>query len=122
VEPTSNALVDEMIEAYGGLAKWNSLKNADIHAIQLGATFAIKGVAGILNDFHYEVSTRQRIYPLGPRGARDGFMRFIESSVTEAVIRASEMPIFVIRMAKEFADASPGMWSNAVAPSPTTDA
>ncbi|MGA2761321.1 MAG: hypothetical protein ABSF08_13500 [Candidatus Cybelea sp.] len=55
MEPTSNALVNEMIDAYGGMAKWNSLKNADIHAIQLGATFAIKGVAGVLNDFHYEI-------------------------------------------------------------------
>jgi hypothetical protein len=57
---TSHALVKKMIEAYGGLDRWNAFTTAEIHGIRMGATFAIKGAPGLLADFHFEMDLHKQ--------------------------------------------------------------
>ena len=48
-------LLQEALEAHGGIDRWNQFQHADIHALVGGIIWAVKGVPGILTDFHYEI-------------------------------------------------------------------
>jgi hypothetical protein len=57
---SSRSLVDDAIEAHGGLDRWNQLRSADIHALVNGVVWTLKGVPGILTDFHYQLDLHQQ--------------------------------------------------------------
>jgi thioredoxin reductase (NADPH) len=43
-------LLDIVIEAHGGLERWNQLNNVSARLIQGGALWALKGQVGVLDD------------------------------------------------------------------------
>ncbi len=43
-------LLDTVIEAHGGLERWNQLSSVSARLIQDGALWALKGQAGVLAD------------------------------------------------------------------------
>jgi hypothetical protein len=57
---STSSLLDEAIEAHGGLKRWNELKSADIHCLVNGGVWGLKGVPGILTDFHYQIDLHQQ--------------------------------------------------------------
>ena len=48
-------LLDEALDAHGGIDRWSKLQRADIHTLVGGIIWIVKGVPGILADFHYEI-------------------------------------------------------------------
>ena len=43
-------LFNTVIEAHGGLERWNQLTSVSAHLVQGGALWGIKGQAGVLDD------------------------------------------------------------------------
>jgi len=68
VSPHSSLLTDA-IEAHGGLARWNQLQSADFHCLVNGDVWSVKGVSGILTNFHYQIDLHKQ------RGRFPNFMR-----------------------------------------------
>jgi hypothetical protein len=65
---SSRSLLDDAIEAHGGLDRWNQLRSADVHCLVNGVVWTLKGVPGILTDFHYQIDLHQQ------RGSVPNFM------------------------------------------------
>ena len=64
-----NDLLEEVIEAHGGLERWNQLDKVSARLSQGGALWALKGQPGVLDDVSSRrPSTRSacRIIPSAP--------------------------------------------------------
>jgi hypothetical protein len=53
-------LLDLTIAAHGALDRWNKLTTADAHFLIDGITWTIKGVKGILSNFHHQFDLHQQ--------------------------------------------------------------
>ena len=53
-------LLKLVISAHGGLDRWNTLQRADAHFLIDGVTWPIKGVKGILSNFHHQFDLHQQ--------------------------------------------------------------
>jgi hypothetical protein len=58
-------LLERAIAAHGGLDRWNRLQSADAHFLIDGITWSIKGVSGILTNFHhqFDLHRQQGMFP-----------------------------------------------------------
>ena len=71
-------------------------KYAVAHGVRADG-FVIKQAASVSEEIVHNAKAMECDAIVMASHARDGFMRFVEGSVTEAVIRASEIPVVVIR-------------------------
>src|SRR5580692_8766600 len=54
------SLLDEVVDAHGGLDRWNQLEQVDAHLIQGGVVWALKGHPGQLADVFVTANLRQQ--------------------------------------------------------------
>ena len=66
-----NDLLEEVIEAHGGLERWNQLDKVSAHLRQGGALWALKGQPGVLDDVVVTVTLHQERVSHHPFGAAD---------------------------------------------------
>jgi hypothetical protein len=52
-------LLETVIEAHGGLERWNQLNSVSARLIQGGALWALKGQQGVLDDVHITASLHE---------------------------------------------------------------
>ena len=64
-------LLDTVIEAHGGLERWNQLDSVSARLIQGGALWALKGQAGVLDDVVVTASLHEERVSHRPFGAAD---------------------------------------------------
>jgi hypothetical protein len=83
---SSRSLLDDAIEAHGGLGRWTQLKSADFHCLVNGDVWALKAVPGILTNFHYQIDLHEQ------RGSFPNFMRSDQRATFEANRVAIETP------------------------------
>jgi hypothetical protein len=57
---STRSLLDDAIEAHGGLKRWNELKTGEFHCLVNGGVWPLKQVAGILTNFHYQINLHQQ--------------------------------------------------------------
>ena len=93
-------LLETVIEAHGGLERWNQLDSVSARLIQGGALWELKGQAGVLDDVVVTASLHQERVSHRPFGAADRHSSFtpervaIESddgTVLEALGRAARL-------------------------------
>jgi len=65
-----------VIEAHGGLERWNRYTRLSAHLIQRGVLWAAKGKAGVLDDVTVTVDLRQEKVSHWPFGSADRRSRF----------------------------------------------
>ena len=63
-------LLDTVVEAHGGLERWNQLDNVSARLIQGGALWELKGQAGVLDDVVVTASLHEERVSHRPFGAR----------------------------------------------------
>jgi hypothetical protein len=69
-------LLDRLVEAHGGLQRWNELQTVTAHLAQGGAVWALKGQQGVLDDVFITAKLheeRESHYPFGAAGRRSVF-------------------------------------------------
>jgi hypothetical protein len=86
-----------VIEAHGGLERWNQLNNVSARLIQGGALWALKGQAGVLDDVVVTASLHEERVSHRPFGAADRHSAFTPGRVaieTEdgTVVEALDQP------------------------------
>jgi hypothetical protein len=64
-------LLNTVIEAHGGLERWNQLTSVSAHLVQGGALWGIKGQAGVLDDVAVTASLHEERVSHRPFGAAD---------------------------------------------------
>jgi hypothetical protein len=64
-------LLETVIEAHGGLTRWNQLDAVSVHGVNGGALWALKGQAGVLDDVFVRASLREERESHHPFGAPD---------------------------------------------------
>src|SRR3979490_2431085 len=64
-------LFNTVIEAHGGLERWNQLTSVSAHLVQGGALWGIKGQAGVLDDVVVTASLHEERVSHHPFGAPD---------------------------------------------------
>jgi hypothetical protein len=64
-------LLDTVIEAHGGLQRWNQLDAVSARLVQGGALWALKGQPGVLDDVFVRASLHQQRESHHPFGAPD---------------------------------------------------
>ena len=74
-------LLDTVIQAHGGLDRWNQLDNVSARLIQGGALWALKGQAGVLDDVVVTASLHQERVSHRPFGAADRHSSFTPERV-----------------------------------------
>lgn len=70
------SLLDEVVEAYGGLGRWKELDTIKIHQTVGGVLWPLKGVDGVINDSTVEIRVQeQRVWhrPLPKPGFRSSY-------------------------------------------------
>jgi hypothetical protein len=92
-----NELLETVIEAHGGLERWNELNSLSARLIQGGALWALKGQAGVLDDVVVTASLHQERVshtPLGPAGRHSSFTpeRVAIESDDGTVLEALDQP------------------------------
>jgi hypothetical protein len=75
---STKSLLDEAIEAHGGLDRWRQVRAADVHCAVNGAVWALKRVPGILTDFHYRIDLHHQ------RGSFPNFMQSGQKATFQA--------------------------------------
>jgi hypothetical protein len=90
-------LLETVIEAHGGLERWNQLNNVSARLIQGGALWALKGQAGVLDDVVVTASLHEERVSHRPFGAADRHSAFTPGRVaieTEdgTVVEALDQP------------------------------
>jgi len=90
-------LLDTVIEAYGGLKRWNRLETVSARLIQGGALWALKGQPGVLDDVVVTASLHQERASHRPFGAADRHSAFTPERVAietddGAVVEALDDP------------------------------
>jgi len=69
-------LLDRLVEAHGGLERWDELQTVTAHLAQGGAVWALKGQPGVLDDVFITASLheeRESHYPFGAPGRQSVF-------------------------------------------------
>jgi hypothetical protein len=69
-------LLDYLVEARGGLKRWNELESVSAHLRQGGVTWEMKGQKGVLDDVYVTTSLHEeRVshHPFGSPGRRSVF-------------------------------------------------
>jgi hypothetical protein len=66
-----NGLLKTVIDAHGGLERWNELDAVSARLRQDGAEWALKGHEGVLADVYVRASLHQELESHHPFGARD---------------------------------------------------
>jgi hypothetical protein len=64
-------LLETVIEAHGGLARWNQLKTVSARIVQGGALWGVKGQKGVLDDVFVTASLHEERVSHHPFGADD---------------------------------------------------
>jgi len=90
-------LLDTVIEAHGGLKRWNRLETVSARLIQGGALWALKGQPGVLDDVVVTASLHQERASHRPFGAADRHSAFTPERVAietddGAVVEALDEP------------------------------
>ncbi|MET9405299.1 hypothetical protein ABZX90_05835 [Streptomyces sp. NPDC002935] len=87
-------LLDEIVEAHGGLARWNELETVSARLLQGGAVWGLKGRQGVLDDVRVTAGLHEeRVshHPFGAPGRRSAFtpervaIETLEGEVLEAL-------------------------------------
>jgi hypothetical protein len=68
---TNSELLNTVIDAHGGLERWNQLDAVSARLIQSGAEWALKGQEGVLDDVYARASLHQERESHHPFGAPD---------------------------------------------------
>ena len=69
-------LLEDAVEAHGGLKRWNELETISVHLIQGGVLWAAKGQQGVLDDVYVMASLheeKESHHPFGAIGRRSVF-------------------------------------------------
>jgi hypothetical protein len=69
-------LLEDVVEAHGGLKRWNELETISAHLIQGGVLWAAKGQQGVLDDVYVTASLheeKESHHPFGAIGRRSVF-------------------------------------------------
>ena len=74
-------LLETVIEAHGGLGRWNELDSISVRLIQGGALWALKGQPGVLDDVVATASLHQERVSHRPFGAADRHSSFTPERV-----------------------------------------
>jgi hypothetical protein len=74
-------LLETVIEAHGGLERWNQLGSVSARLIQGGAFWALKGQAGVLDDVFVTASLHEQRVSHRPFGAADRYSAFTPERV-----------------------------------------
>src|SRR5438132_7699954 len=74
-------LLETVIAAHGGLARWNQLTNVTARLVQGGALWALKGQAGVLDDVVVTASLHEERVSHRPFGAADRHSSFTPERV-----------------------------------------
>ena len=82
-------LLDFVIEAHGGLERWNELDAVSARPVQGGALWGIKGHAGVLDDVFVRASLHQERVSHHPFGAPDWRSNFTPERVAIETIKGS---------------------------------
>jgi hypothetical protein len=90
-------LLETVIEAHGGLERWNQLDAVSARLAQGGALWALKGQQGVLDDVFVRASLhqeRESHHPFGAPDRRSAFtpQRVAIETTTGDVIEALEQP------------------------------
>jgi hypothetical protein len=90
-------LLGTVIEAHGGLERWNQLDSVSARLVQGGALWALKGQAGVLDDVVVTASLHQERVSHGPFGAADRHSLFTPERIAivsddGAVLEALDQP------------------------------
>jgi hypothetical protein len=92
-----NNLLETVIEAHGGLERWNQLDAVSVHGANGGALWALKGHPGVLDDVFVRASLHQERESHHPFGAPDRRSAFTPERVAiettdGGVVEAMEQP------------------------------
>src|ERR1700689_4082267 len=90
-------LLETVIEAHGGLERWNQLDAVSARLAQGGALWTLKGKRGVLDDVFVRASLheeRESHHPFGAPDRRSAFtpQRVAAETTTGDVIEALEQP------------------------------
>lgn len=91
-------LLDTVIEAHGGLDRWNQMDAISAHLVQGGALWTIKGQAGVLDDVFARANLHQERESHHPFGAPDRRSSFtpqrvaIETTAGDVIEELDEPP------------------------------
>ncbi len=90
-------LLETVIEAHGGLERWNQLDAVSAHLVQGGPLWALKCQQGVLDDVFVRASLHQELeshHPFGAPDRRSAFapQRGVIETTTGDVIEALEQP------------------------------
>jgi len=90
-------LLDNVIDAHGGLAHWNELESVSARLVQGGAVWALKGQPGVLDDVVVTASLHEERVSHRPFGAPDRHSAFTPERVAiedadDAVLEALDEP------------------------------
>ncbi len=77
-----NDLLQTVIEAHGGLERWNQLSTVSARLLQGGALWALKGQPGVLDDVVVTASLHRERVSHRPFGAADRHSRFTPERVS----------------------------------------
>jgi hypothetical protein len=90
-------LLETVIEAHGGLSRWNQLETVSARLVQDGAIWGLKGQQGVLDDVFVTASLHEERVSHRPFGATDRRSAFTPERVaivtdTGTVIDAMDQP------------------------------
>jgi hypothetical protein len=97
-------LLETVIEAHGGLERWNQLDSVSARLIQGGVLWPFKGQAGVLDDVVVTASLHEERVSHRPFGAPDRHSAFTpgrvaietdDGTVLEALDQSLDEPLFV---------------------------
>jgi len=90
-------LLETVIEAHGGLTRWNQMDAASVHGVNGGALWALKGQAGVLDDVFVRASLheeRESHHPFGAPDRRSAFtpQRVAIETTQGEIVEALDQP------------------------------
>ena len=90
-------LLETVIEAHGGLERWNQLDAVSVHGVNGGALWALKGQAGVVDDVFVRASLheeRESHHPFGAGDRRSAFtpQRVAIETTAGEVVEALDQP------------------------------
>jgi hypothetical protein len=90
-------LLETVIEAHGGLERWNQLDAVSVHGVNGGALWGVKGQAGVVDDVYVRASlheARESHHPFGAPDRRSAFtpQRVAVETTSGEVLEAMEQP------------------------------
>jgi hypothetical protein len=92
-----NALIEQILEAHGGLARWKSHDRLSAHLSQGGILWALKGHGGMLDEVDVEIDLKRQWTSHAPFGAPDRrtavtLQRAVIETTDGAVVEALDDP------------------------------